>query len=86
MELDVKTEAYKLIKETPLSPQTNDLMGYAELRQIEDTISLIEMAINDVLVSDESILFYNDVLHEIIIKYELALKTIPSYKSKIKWP
>ena len=83
MELDVKTEAYKLINETPLNHQPDDLIGYAGLRQIEDTIMLVEMAINDVLVSIESINFYNEVLHELYGKYLQALQNTSSYKPRI---
>ena len=83
MELDVKTEAYKLINETPLNHQPDDLIGYAGLRQIEDTIMLVEMAINDVLVSTESINFYNEVLHELYGKYIQALQNTSSYKPRI---
>ena len=84
MELDVKTEAYKLINETPLNHQPDDLIGYAGLRQIEDTIMLVEMAINDVLVSTESINFYNEVLHELYGKYLQALQNTSSYKPRIE--
>jgi hypothetical protein len=84
MELDVKTEAYKLINETPLNHQPDDLIGYAGLRQIEDTIMLVEMAINDVLVSTESINFYHEVLHELYNKYCQALQNTSSYKPRIE--
>ena len=84
MELDVKTEAYKLINETPLNHQPDDLMGYAGLRQIEDTIMLVEMAINDVLVSTESINFYNGVLNELYTKYCQALENTSTYKPRIE--
>ena len=83
MELDVKTEAYKLINETPLNHQPDDLIGYAGLRQIEDTIMLVEMAINDVLVSTESINFYHEVLNELYGKYFQALQNTSSYKPRI---
>jgi hypothetical protein len=82
---DAKTEAYKLINETPINHLPDDKLGYAGLRQIEDTILHLEMAINDVLTTSESILFYNDVLNELIIKYKLSLKNTPSYKSRIEW-
>ena len=84
MELDVKTEAYKLINETPPNHQPDDLMGYAGLRQIEDTIMLVEMAINDVLVTTESINFYHEVLNELYTKYHQALENTPSYKPRIE--
>jgi hypothetical protein len=84
MELDAKTEAYKLINETPLNHQPDDLIGYAGLRQIEDTIMLVEMAINDVLVSTESINFYHEVLHELYGKYLQALQNTSSYKPRIE--
>jgi hypothetical protein len=84
MELDVKTEAYKLINETPLNHQPDDLIGHAGLRQIEDTIMLVEMAINDVLVSTESINFYHEVLHELYSKYLQALQNTSSYKPRIE--
>jgi hypothetical protein len=84
MELDVKTEAYKLINETPLNKQPDDLMGYAGLRQIEDTIMLVEMAINDVLTSEDSINFYYEVLNELYTKYRQALENTSTYKPRIE--
>jgi hypothetical protein len=84
MTLDAKTEAYKLINETPLNHQPDDLIGYAGLRQIEDTIMLVEMAINDVLVSTESINFYNGVLNELYTKYCQALENTSTYKPRIE--
>ena len=41
------------------------------------------MAINDVLVSTESINFYNEVLHELYGKYIQALQNTSSYKPRI---
>ena len=84
MTLDAKTEAYKLINETPINHQPDDLIGYAGLRQIEDTIMLVEMAINDVLVSTESINFYNGVLNELYTKYCQALENTSTYKPRIE--
>jgi hypothetical protein len=84
MTLDVKTEAYKLINETPLNKQPDDLMGYAGLRQIEDTIMLVEMAINDVLTSEDSINFYYEVLNELYAKYRQALENTSTYKPRIE--
>jgi hypothetical protein len=84
MTLDVKTEAYKLINETPLNKQPDDLMGYAGLRQIEDTIMLVEMAINDVLTSEDSINFYYEVLNELYTKYRQALENTSTYKPRIE--
>ncbi len=84
MELDAKTEAYKLINETPLNHQPDDLIGYAGLRQIEDTIMLVEMAINDVLVTTESINFYHEVLNELYGKYLQALQNTSTYKPRIE--
>lgn len=84
MTLDAKTEAYKLINETPLNHQPDDLIGYAGLRQIEDTIMLVEMAINDVLTSEDSINFYNEVLYELYGKYLQALKNTSTYKPRIE--
>ena len=84
MELDAKTEAYNLINETPLNHQPDDLIGHAGLRQIEDTIMLVEMAINDVLVTTESINFYHEVLNELYGKYLQALQNTSSYKPRIE--
>lgn len=84
MTLDVKTEAYKLINETPLNKQPDDLIGYAGLRQIEDTIMLVEMAINDVLTSEDSINFYYEVLNELYTKYRQALENTSTYKPRIE--
>jgi len=84
MTLDAKTEAYKLINETPLNKQPDDLMGYAGLRQIEDTIMLVEMAINDVLTSEDSINFYYEVLNELYTKYRQALENTSTYKPRIE--
>ena len=84
MTLDAKTEAYKLINETPLNKQPDDLMGYAGLRQIEDTIMLVEMAINDVLTSEDSINFYYEVLNELYTKYYQALENTSTYKPRIE--
>ena len=84
MTLDAKTEAYKLLNETPINHQPDDLMGYAGLRQIEDTIMLVEMAINDVLVSVESINFYHEVLNELYKKYKQALRNTSTYKPRIE--
>jgi hypothetical protein len=84
MTLDAKTEAYKLINETPLNKQPDDLIGYAGLRQIEDTIMLVEMAINDVLTSEDSINFYYEVLNELYTKYRQALENTSTYKPRIE--
>ena len=80
---DAKTEAYKLINETPLNKLPDDKIGYWGLRQIEDTIFLVEMAISDILQTEESILFYSDVLHELYVKYEQALKNTSTYQPRI---
>jgi hypothetical protein len=84
MTLDAKTEAYKLINETPINHQPDDLIGYAGLRQIEDTIMLVEMAINDVLTSEDSINFYYEVLNELYTKYSQALENTSTYKPRIE--
>jgi hypothetical protein len=84
MTLDAKTEAYKLINETPLNHQPDDLMGYAGLRQIEDTIFLLEMAINDALVNEDSINFYHEVLHELYGIYLQVLQNTSTYKPRIE--
>ena len=44
---------------------------------------LVEMAINDVLVSTESINFYHEVLNELYGKYFQALQNTSSYKPRI---
>ena len=44
---------------------------------------LVEMAINDVLVSTESINFYHEVLHELYNKYRQVLQNTSSYKPRI---
>ena len=80
---DIENEANKLINNTPLKTYPDDLDGHADLRQIEDTIMLVEMAINDVLVSTESINFYHEVLHELYNKYCQALQNTSSYKPRI---
>jgi len=84
MTLDAKTEAYRLINETPLNKQPDDLMGYWGLRQIEDTIFLVEMAIEDILQTEESLNFYHEVLNELYIKYRQALQNTSTYEPRIK--
>jgi hypothetical protein len=80
---DAKTEAYKLINETPINHLPDDKLGYAGLRQIEDTITLLEVVINDILDSSESILFYNQVLKQIQSRYEILLAQTAHYKPQI---
>lgn len=82
--LDAKTEAYKLLNETPLNHHPDDRMGYAGLRQIEDTIFLLEMAISDVMKDKNEIEFYNDVLNELYKKYKQALQNTSTYNPRIE--
>lgn len=80
---DIENEANKLINETPLKTYPDDLDGHADLRQIEDTIMLLEVVINDILGSSESILFYNQVLKQIRSRYEILLAQTSHYKPQI---
>ena len=80
---DIENEANKLINETPLKTYPDDLDGHADLRQIEDTIMLVEMVISDILVSTESINFYYEVLKQIRSRYEILLAQTAHYKPQI---
>jgi hypothetical protein len=80
---DIENEANKLINNTPLKTYPDDLDGHADLRQIEDTITLLEVVINDILDSSESILFYNQVLKQIQSRYEVLLAQTAHYKPQI---
>jgi hypothetical protein len=80
---DIENEANKLINNTPLKTYPDDLDGHADLRQIEDTITLLEVVINDILDSSESILFYNQVLKQIQSRYEILLAQTAHYKPQI---
>ena len=80
---DIENEANKLINNTPLKTYPDDLDGHADLRQIEDAITLLEVVINDLLDSSESILFYNQVLKQIQSRYEVLLAQTAHYKPQI---
>jgi len=80
---DIENEANKLINNIPLKTYPDDLDGHADLRQIEDTITLLEVVINDILDSSESILFYNQVLKQIRPRYEILLAQTAHYKPQI---